>query len=177
MRTSLALFALLGSLYSPALWAERGIEAVAQPLSLLGTEADGDPLGDGESIAAIIMTRPTVVGGAYPESVVHAMCLPHQIADAPENFPKESNLIVMVGANITAEWGEANHTVIADFSQASIDEDSGATLLQVMQITAICLQQNLESRSDGKPIKILWKAPQDLVIPEGSLPDEIKYAG
>jgi hypothetical protein len=173
MRTSLALIALLMNL-CPAVWAERGIEAVAQPLSLLGTEGDGDPLGDGESIAAIIMTRPTVVGGAYPESLVHAMCLPHRIADAPDNFPIESNLIVMVGAKITAEWGEAHHTVVADFSQASIDEEYGATMLQVMQLTALCLQQNLMSRSDGKPIKILWKAPQDLEIPAGSLPDEIK---
>ncbi len=173
MRTYLAVFALVWSM-SQTVWAERGIEAVAQPLSLLGTEADGDPLGDGESIAAIIMTRPTVVGGAFPESVVHAMCLPHQIADAPEDFPEESNLIVMVGAKITAEWGEQHHTVIADFSHASIEEESGATLLQVMQLTAICLQKNLESKADGRPIKIVWKAPLDLVIPDGLLPVEIK---
>lgn len=173
MRTYLTVFALIWNL-SPALWAERGIEAVAQPLSLLGTEADGDPLGDGESIAAIIMTRPTVVGGAFPESVVHAMCLPHQIADAPENFPEESNLIVMVGAKIAAEWGEEHHTVVADFSQASIDEETGATLLQVMQLTAICLQQNLEGKSGGTPIKIVWIGPAGLQVPDGLLPLEIK---
>lgn len=173
MRTHLAVFALVWSMSQP-LWAERGIEAVAQPLSLLGTEADGDPLGDGESIAAIIMTRPTVVGGTFPESVVQAMRSPHQIADAPENFPKESNLIVMVGAKITAEWGEANHAVIADFPQADIVEEAGATLLQLMQLTAICLQKNLESKADGRPIKIGLKAPLDLTIPDGLLPVEIK---
>jgi hypothetical protein len=160
--------------FNPILHAERGIEEVAQPLSLLGTEADGDPLGDGESIAAVVMSRPTVVGGAFPESVVIAMCSPHRIADAPENFPQESNLIVMVGATIVAEWGEAFHTVSADFSEAKIEENSGVTIRQVMQLTAVCLQENLKGAYDGKPIKITWKAPQDLVIPEGVLPAEIE---
>ena len=57
--------------------AERGIAEIFQPTSLLGTEADDEPLKDGQIMAATILSRPILVAGAFPESPVEAMCLPH----------------------------------------------------------------------------------------------------
>jgi hypothetical protein len=57
-------------------------------------------------MAATILSRPILVAGAFPESQVAAMCLPHKITGATTGSPEESNLIVLVGAKIDAEFGE-----------------------------------------------------------------------
>lgn len=152
--------------------AERGIAEIFQPTSLLGTESDDEPLKDGQIMAATIMSRPILIAGAFPESPVAAMCLPHKITGATEGFPEESNLIVLIGAKIEAEFGEKFHTVTADFSQAKASDDLGVTLLQVMQLTAVCLQRNLERSS--KPIKIQWKTPARQEGLADKLPKQIK---
>lgn len=100
------------------------------------------------------------------------MCLPHKITGATAGFPEESNLIVLVGAKIDAEFGEEFHTITADFSRAKASDDLGVTLLQVMQLTAECLQRNLKGSS--MPIKIQWKTPPRQEGLADKLPKEIK---
>lgn len=100
------------------------------------------------------------------------MCLPHSITGATAGFPEESKVIVLVGAKIAAEFGEKFHTITADFSQARASDDLGVTLLQVMQLTAECLQRNLERSS--MPIKIQWKTPPRQETLAAKLPKEIK---
>lgn len=156
-----------------SLHAENSLMQVYQPTSLLGTEMDGDPLGTGESIAATIVSRPVLVGGAFPESPVHAISIPHRIAGAGESFPKESNLIVLVGGRIHAEYGDKEHRIIADFSKAKVPENLGVTLIQVMKITASCLYKTLGTQH-GKPIKITWLAPEGMSLADAKLPPEIK---
>ena len=146
---------------------------VYQPTSLLGTEMDGDPLNTGESMAATIVSRPVLVGGAFPESPVQAISLPHRIAGAGESFPSESNLIVMVGGRVHAEHGEKEHRIIADFSKAKVPENLGVTLVQVMRLTALCLHKTLGTEH-GRPIKITWLAPQGMSLDDAKLPLEIK---
>ena len=159
-------------LFAVSVHAERGIAEIFQPTSLLGTESDDEPLKDGQVMAATILSRPILVAGAFPESPVEAMCLPHKITGATAGFPEESNLIVLVGAKLDAEFGEKFHTVSADFSHARASDDLGVTLLQVMQLTAECLQRNL--RGSSMPIKIEWKTPARQEGIADKLPKEIK---
>ena len=152
--------------------AERQIAEIFQPTSLLGTDTEDGPLKDGQTMGASILSRPILIGGAFPESPVLAMCLPHKITGATDGFPKESNLIVLVGAKINAEFGENSHSVIADFSHAKVSEDLGVSLIQVMQLTAECLNRNL--RGGDTPIAILWKTPKGHEALLDRLPKEIK---
>lgn len=138
--------------------AERQIAEIFQPTSLLGTDTEDEPLKDGQATAATILCRPMLIAGAFPESPVMAMCLPHKITGATDGFPEESNLIVLVGAEIQAEFGDKSHSVTADFSHAKVSENLGVSLLQVMQLTAECLNRNLGGRNT--PIEILWKTPK-----------------
>ncbi len=171
------LITVLASIaFTTLVHAERSLIEVYQPTSLLGTELDSDPLGTGESLAATIVVRTVIIGGAYPESPVHAISLPHKIAGAPEGFPEESNLIVMVGADIHAEWGKTEDLIIADFSKAKVPENLGVSLIQVMKMTALCLQKTLGTQHE-KPIKITWLAPADVSLADAGLPPEIKKAG
>ncbi len=158
------------------LHAERSLIEVYQPTSLLGTEMDGDPLGTGESLCAVIVSRPVLIGGAFPEDPVYAISLPHHIVGAPDGFPKESNLIVLVGADIHAEYGDKEHRIIADFSKAKVPENFGVTLIQVMKISALCLQKTLGDQNE-KTIRITWLAPEGVSLVDAGLPSEIKKAG
>jgi hypothetical protein len=116
---------IAGLLMASSAYAERQIAEIFQPTSLLGTDTEDEPLKNGQAMAATILRRPVLIGGAFPESPVDAMCLPHRIAGAGDGFPVESNLIVLIGAKVQAEWGEKFHTVTADFSQARASEDFG----------------------------------------------------
>lgn len=156
--------------------AERSLIDAYQPTSLLGTEGDADPLGTGEPIAATIVSRPVIIGGAFPESPVHAVSLPHKIAGATEGFPEESNLIVIVGGDVYAEWGQTEDRIIADFSKSKVPENLGVTLIQVMKMTAVCLEKTLGTQHE-KPIKIKWLAPEGVSLTDAGLPPEIKKAG
>jgi len=85
--------------------------------------------------------------------------LPHHIPGAPDNFPDESNLILLTGGKVHAQWGEKEHEIIVDFSNASnakTQEKFGVTLIQVMQITAICIQKTISPIHD--------KTEQDIKI-------------
>lgn len=173
MKVPFALLAVLVLGLQCPLRAEKSLMQVHQPTSLLGTEMDGDPLGSGESIAATIVSRPVLVGGAFPESPVHAISLPHRIAGAGKNFPNESNLIVLVGGKVYAEYGDKEHRIIADFSKAKVPENLGVTLVQVMKITSLCLHKTLGTEHE-KPIKITWLAPEGMSLADAKLPTEIK---
>lgn len=176
MKRLFAVAVLASIPFTSLLHAERSLIEVYQPTSLLGTELDGDPLGTGESLAATIVVRPAIIGGAFPESAVHAISLPHKIAGAPDGFPEESNLIVIVGGEVHAEWGQAEDQIIADFSKAKVTENLGVTLIQVMKMTAICLQKTLGTQHE-KPIKIKWVAPEGISLADAGLPPQIKKTG
>jgi hypothetical protein len=173
MKIAFALLTIVVVSLQCSLRAENSLMQVYQPTSLLGTEMDGNPLGTGESICAIIVSRPVLVGGAFPESPVDAISLPHRIAGAGKNFPDESNLIVMVGGRVHAEYGDKEHRIIADFSKAKVPENLGVTLLQVMKLTALCLNKTLGTEHE-RPIKITWLAPQGMSLADAKLPTEIK---
>ena len=78
----------------------------------------------------------------------------------------------MVGAEINAEFGDKSHSVTADFSHAKVSENLGVSLLQVMQLTAECLNRNLGGRDT--PIAILWKTPKGQEALLKKLPREIR---
>ncbi|MGB3117910.1 MAG: hypothetical protein WBE58_03745, partial [Verrucomicrobiales bacterium] len=81
-----------------------------------------------------------------------------------------------VGADIHAEYGDKEHRIIADFSKAKVPENFGVTLIQVMKISALCLQKTLGDQNE-KTIRITWLAPEGVSLVDAGLPSEIKKAG
>jgi hypothetical protein len=56
--------------------------------------------------------------------------------------------------------------------RGTLTEDLGVSLIQVMQLTAECLNGNL--RGGDTPIAILWKKPKGQKALRNGLPKEIK---
>ncbi len=176
------LIALMLPTCALSLHAERDIAPVYQPLSLLGTEMEANPLGAEEPIAADIFATPALVSSAYPEAIVHAIGLPHRFYNAPEGFPEESNLLVLTGGKLEAEWGEERHKITIDFSKVSIEEHLGITLQQLCDLTLLCLSKSLQQGySDGKGFDLDWKLPPSAklklpttltIIPERASPSD-----
>jgi hypothetical protein len=77
-------------LFAFAAHTERQIAEIFQPTSLLGTDTEDEPLKDGQTMSATILCRPILIAGAFPESPVMAMCLPHKITGATDGFPKKA---------------------------------------------------------------------------------------
>lgn len=173
MKRTLLLMSITLSVLLISTHAENMLMQVYQPTSLLGTELDADPLESGANITATIVSRPILVGGAFLECPVAAISLPHKIAGSGDNFPNESNLIVLVKGRVYAEYGQTEHKIVADFSQSTIPENLGVTLVQVMQITAICLKKTLGNQHTT-PIFISWVAPKGSSIDISKLPAIIK---
>jgi hypothetical protein len=143
-----------------AVRAERDIVPIHQPLSLLGTELEAEPLGTDEPLAADVLATPTLVSSAYPEAIVAAIALPHRLYNAPEDFPAESNLLVLSGAKLEAAWGEERHQITLDFSKVTLDEHLGITLQQLCDLTMLCLRRSLAAGgTDGKPFDLRWLLP------------------
>lgn len=143
-----------------AVRAERNIVAIHQPLSLLGTELEANPLESDEPIAADVLATPALVTSAYPEAIVAAVALPHRLYNAPDDFPQESNLLVLAGARLEGAWGEKRHRIMLDFSKATLDADLGLTLQQLCDLTVLSLRRSLAAGGpDGKPFDLIWLLP------------------
>jgi len=161
MKPHYIFFVLFFASLSPLLAGGSSLVEVFQPTSRFGTEK-ADP---------VIVSRPVIVGNGHL-GAVNAISLPHHIAGAPEEFPKESNLIVLVGATVYVALSKDEHFIVADFSKAKNPKNSEVTVLQVMKMTALCLQKTL-GNYQGEAISIRWAAPKGISIIDTKLPQEI----
>jgi hypothetical protein len=147
--------------------AECGIGTIWQPLSLLGTEGEGKPLPDEPEMAVTIESRPTYTSGAHFESVVASLALPHQIAGAPESFPRESNLVVLLKTSINGIYRQdGTKEITLDLSNVpkEILKQHGITLKQYSKLLIVCLTKNLRQNSlwsEQGSFDLVWKLPSD----------------
>lgn len=63
--------------------------------------------------------------------------------------------------------------ILADFSKSRVPENLGVTLIQVMKLTAVCLQKTL-GKQHKKSIEIKWLAPEDVSLADAGLPSVIE---
>lgn len=165
-----AILALVGFARS-----ECGIGTIWQPLSLLGTEGEAKPLSDEPEMAVSIESRPTYTSGARFESVVASLTLPHRIAGAPETFPSESNLVVLLRTSVTCvNRPDGAREITLDLSNIPRDvlKQHGITIKQYSKLLMACLTKNLRQNNlwiDQGWFDLVWKLPTD----SGSLLDEL----
>jgi len=127
---------------------------IYEPLSLHGTDADGDLSEVGEALRATVMPRPMALSGAFPETLVDSVCSPHQIlSNSPNYKTTEANLMVLCGIGIEAELTEEQLLVRLDVSKIEIPEEVDLTSRQVLSLVIIAVRKTLED----------YQQPQDFV--------------
>lgn len=167
MRTAIALLLFLVAGQS---YAERSVADIAYPISLLGTEMEGE---DGEP--AMIITRAEILQGPYPEGALAAIAAPLRFSLAGSAFPTESNLVVLAKITLEPAWGETEHTLMVDATKMVDTEKelyiSREKLLKLV-MKAVQKTVNMNHGEDQKPFKVAYKLPEGMKV--GSLPDVIK---
>jgi len=166
-------------LFSSELRAERTIVQIFLPVSLAGTDLDADPLASGESMGALILARPALIGGAYPEGLIAAICRPLQLGGGNNNFPDESNLLVRIGAEISAAHGiqKEPHQITVDFTKVNRKENSDSSISQALRLTAECLKRTIAQNKSGREFQIAWLVPVDFPIKGLDLPGKLHANG
>jgi hypothetical protein len=131
------------------------IVPVYEPLSLHGT--DSDEISEiGETLRATIMARPMALSGAFPETLVEAVGLPHTVSTNTPNYKvTESNLLVLCAITVSAELGEeAALQVNLDVAKLKIPEDVDLTARQVLKLAILAVRRTLEAYQAHQPGKL-----------------------
>lgn len=118
---------------------------IYEPLSLQGTDADGEMLDAGKALRATVMPRPMALSGAFPEALADAIRSPHRIPSNNPNYrTDEANLLVLCKIGIEAEMTENELLVRLDVSGIRIPEDVDLTSRQVLRLAIIAVRKTLE---------------------------------
>jgi len=118
---------------------------IYEPLSLHGTDADGDMSEAGEALRATVTSRPMALSGAFPETLVDSVCSPHQIpSNSPNYKTTEANLMVLCKIGVEAELTEEQLLVRLDVSRIEVPEDVDLTSRQVLRLVIIAIRKTLE---------------------------------
>ncbi len=128
---------------------------VFEPISLHGTDVDGDITEIGEALQAMVCSRPMALTGAFPEDLVEAVRSPHLIPSNNPNYKvTEANLAVLCGIRLTAETTDAGLQVTVDVGALAIPADVDLTQRQVVLLVLVAVRKTLEAYQQGQTDKL-----------------------
>lgn len=120
------------------------VVSIHQPLSLHGSDVDDEVDDTGESLQAAILSRPMAMTGAFPEVLVEAIAMPHQLPTNNPNYEvKEVNLVVLCGLKITAELDDSGLLVEINVANLVIPDDVDLTARQVLKLVCGSIRKTL----------------------------------
>ncbi len=121
------------------------VVSIHQPLSLHGSDVDDEVDDTGESLQAAILSRPMAMTGAFPEVLVEAIAMPHQLPTNNPNYAiKEVNLVVLCGLKITAELDDSGGLLVEiNVANLVIPEDVDLTARQVLKLVCGSIRKTL----------------------------------
>ena len=131
---------------------------VFEPVTLHGTDVDDvDEAGaeDGAGVQATVIGRSMVLSGAFPEVLVEAIAMPHQL---PSNDPgydvDEANLLVLCQIGIAAEMVEGELRVELDVAKLDVPAKLGLTAEQAVKLAVVAIRKTLETYQKVQPQRL-----------------------
>jgi hypothetical protein len=130
---------------------------IHQPLSLHGSDVDDEVDDTGESLQAGILSRPMALTGGFPEVLVEAIAMPHQLPTNNPNYAiKEVNLVVLCGLKLSAEIDDTGVLQVEiNVANLQIPDDVDLTARQVLKlaigsIRKTVMEYNAQQKDDLK---------------------------
>lgn len=157
MKALLALLLAIGCLGSRGLATTISVVPIFEPLSLQATDGDGPINEIGETLQAVVMSRPMALTGGLPEVLVEAIRSPHAIPSNNPNYKVlEANLLVLCKVRINAETTADGLQVSLDISSLAIPEEVDLTSRQVLKLALLALHRTLEAyqADQRRPLKV-----------------------
>ncbi len=132
---------------------------IYEPLSLHGTDADGEELSDvGETLRATVLSRPMALSGAFPEILIDSIRSPHKIpANNPNYKAAEANLLVLCQIGLEAELTEEQQLLVRiDVRDIKIPEEVDLTSRQILRLAIIAIRKTLEEfqKPQTEPLEV-----------------------
>jgi hypothetical protein len=140
------LFILIGLAFAALVSATTiSMVPIFEPLSLHGTDVDEVITDTGEALQATVMPRPMAMTGAFPETLVDAICSPHQIPTNNSNYKVlEANLLVLCRIGMKAELSGESLRIRIDVSKLGIPTEVDLTSRQVLKLAIVAVRKTLE---------------------------------
>ena len=133
------------------------VVVIHQPLSRHGSDVDDEVDDMGESLQAGILSRPMALTGAFPEVLVEAIAMPHQLPTNNPNYAiKEVNLVVLCGLKLSAEIDDTGVLQVEiNVANLQIPEGVDLTARQVLKlvigsIRKTVIEYNAQQKDDLK---------------------------
>lgn len=118
---------------------------IFQPLSLHGSDVDDEVDDMGETLQAAVLSRPMALTGAFPETLVESIAMPHQLPTNNDNYQiKEVNLVVLCGIKISASLDEDEVLQVElNIANLVIPEGVDLTARQVLKLVSASIRRTL----------------------------------
>lgn len=150
-RLYVLIFAVVWTAAQPAVATTISVVPVFEPLSLHGTDVDGDITETGEALQATVTSRPMALTGAFPEDLVAAVRTPHLIPSNNPNYKvNEANLLVLCGIRVAAELTGRDLQVTLDITNLAIPAEVDLTSRQVIKLILVAVRKTLEAYQSGQ---------------------------
>jgi hypothetical protein len=125
---------------------------IFEPLSLKGTDGDGDFSEIGEALQATVAARPMALSGAFPETLVEAVHSSHRLPTNDPNYAAaEVNLLVLCRVGLGAEMQDSKLRVKLDVSSMEIPAGIDLTRQQVIKLAIVAIRKTLEAYQAPQP--------------------------
>lgn len=151
------LSAILFILHLPALATTLSVVPVFEPISLHATDVDDEVSKSGKTLQAAVLSRPMVISGALPETIVEAVRTPHRMPTNDPNYTvEEVNLLELCRIGIAAEVIEGKLEVALNVSKVSIPEELELTIRQILELAFKAVRSTLEvyQKPQLEPLKV-----------------------
>ncbi|MFM2170454.1 MAG: hypothetical protein RI957_683 [Verrucomicrobiota bacterium] len=141
MKSVLLLLCLLMSVRATVI----DVVTIHQPLSLHGSDVDDEVDDTGESLQAAIHARPMALTGGFPEVLVEAIAMPHQLPTNNPNYAiKEVNLVVLCGLKVAAEMADSGELQVEiNLANFAIPDGVDLTARQVLKLVCGSIRKTL----------------------------------
>lgn len=115
---------------------------VFQPVSLHGTDVIAE--FEGEAVQARVMSRPMVLSGAMPETLVAAVGAPLRLPPTLNYDIPECNLLVLYGVTITGILEKKSHLVVSfDLGKSRVPDEVDLPIRTVLRLSLAALKKTL----------------------------------
>lgn len=144
-------FAFAGMLVLPLGGTTISVVPIFEPLSLHGTDVDGDITESGEALQAAVCSRPMALTGAFPEDLVNAINSPHKLPSNNPNYQvPEANLLALCGVKLAADVTAQRLAITIDIAALEIPEEVDLTARQLLKLTLVAIRKTLEAYQGGQ---------------------------
>lgn len=127
----------------------KAVYPIWQPISLHGTDVTSVPGMESGVDFGVIMSRPMVLSGALPETLIYAVGLSHQLSSIGTYEEKEANLLVLYNIKLEPTLNDKGLLIIFDLSKMVTPEEMEVGARDAIKLSIKAIKKTLQAYADA----------------------------